>query len=252
MSYNVLNIKVGAGKVLHQNRADARTPITPKAATTPTDTSFICVTAQKELLSVGDILELASATPTNLASEAATKPVITSIAANGADWTITVSPAFSAAPAAGSATVVILYKNLGATKGDIVFSIKTTLSKQEIDQSLDIVAAIKQSREVSAKVPFAEATLRILALCTGEATPASATAMDITSTTPGAAREDRLLLIGAAPNGLRRFYALHRVVCETDAKDTMSKSNMAVFEGMFIAMPDTAMTPNVVSIVDVA
>ncbi len=254
MSFNTLKIAVGAGEVLTSYRGAARKTVTPKAATTPTVNGFIVTTAElaASTLRKGDMLVLSSATPTNLALEASTQARVTSIVASGADWQVNVSPALGSAPAAGSASVTILYHDRGATDGDIVLEIETTLTEQEIDQSMDIVAAIRTARKITAMIPLAEATLENLALSAGLTPPSSGTALDIGDTAPGAAREDRFLLILPGPDSLRRFVNFHRGVVQGKASHKASKKDKSVYACEARAMPDSTMTPTTTSIVDAA
>lgn len=252
MGFDTTKIAVGAGECLYAPRT-ARSTVQVKTGTTPTATTFTVTSTEKAKIRVGDILAADGATPANTPTEASTSPRITSIAASGSDFLVTVSPAFASAPLALD-DLVILYHDLGATRGNIQFSMETTTTEIEIDQSLDPVASILQSRRAMAMFPLAESSLQQFAIAAGLAIPAAGTdALNIGQAAAGAAPENRFLAIVPGPAGKKRYIVLHRGVCSGTAAMVASKTDPSVTECNVSCLPDSTLAAslNVVQILDV-
>ena len=251
MGFDTTKIAVGAGECLYAPRT-SRNTVTVKTGTTPTTTTFTVTSTERDKIRVGDILAAAATVPTNTPTEAKDGRRITSIVANGSDFDVTVSPAFTSAPAAAAA-LVILYHDLGATKGNITFSIETQTAEIEIDQSLDPVASILQSRKAKAMFPLAEAGLQQFAIAAGLSIPAGgSSSLDIGQASAGAAPENRFLAIVNGPNGKKRYILLHRGVVSGTAAMVASKTDPAVTECNVSCLPDSSLATgvNVVQILD--
>lgn len=252
MGFDTTKIAVGAGECLYAPRG-ARNTVQVKTGTTPTTTTFTVTAAEAAKIRVGDILAAAGATPANTPTEASTSPRITSIVASASDFNVTVSPAFSVAPAA-AANLVILYHDLGATRGNIQFQIETQTAEIEIDQSLDPVASILQSRRAMAMFPLAESSLQQFAVAAGLSVPAGGSAsLDIGQASAGAAPENRFLAILPGPAGKKRYIVLHRGVCSGTAAMVASKADPSVTECNVSCLPDSSLATgvNVAQILDV-
>jgi hypothetical protein len=251
MAFDTTKISVGPGEALYARRNGiARKTVTVKAATVPTTTVFTVTAAEKLKIRKGDVLAAAGTVPTNLVEEASTSPRIKSIVPNGADFDVTVDPAFGVAPAAAAA-LVILYHDLGATDGDIILKANTEIELMYIDQSIDPVAAILKSRQVQAMLPLAENTLDNFAMAlslSASATPGEL-ALDASTST---VREDHILLITPAPGGLRRFIKLNRMVNQGEASLQASKTAKGIINLNLTALQDSDMTPSLGKLKDVA
>jgi hypothetical protein len=252
MGFDTTKIAVGAGECLYAPRS-TRNTVTVKTGSTPTTTTFTVTATEAAKIRVGDILAAAGATPANTPTEASTSPRITSIAASGSDFNVTVSPAFAVAPAA-AANLIILYHDLGATRGNIQFQIDVQTTEIEIDQSLDPVASILQSRKAMAMFPLAESSLQQFAVAAGLTIPAGgAAALDIGQAAAGAAPENRFLAILPGPAGKKRYVLLHRGVCSGTAAMVASKTDPSVTECNVSCLPDSSLATgvNVAQILDV-
>lgn len=256
MGFNPKMIQIGAGSVLVKFRTgtiSTNITVTPKTGSTPTTTSFIVVTADKNKLKVGDILALASLTsPLYTVAEASTQPRITAIAASGSDWVVTVSPAFGSAPAAGSASVQKLYNEMGATDGDIEFGGKIQVNKQMVDQSLIAVAAVYDLLEIMLKCPFAEATAYNIAQSLGLSTQVLAdTTIDLSAPSTNVAVEMRVLTVSPGPNGLTRWLMIDRAVNDSNFKLMASKTKKSIVELVYFALADGDNNNSIAHLLDV-
>lgn len=239
------NFVLGAGQLLHWQRGVSHWTVTPIASPAATTTTFSIVdatdlpaTAPK--LRVGDVLQRVAdaATPAYTAAEAAAAPRIISMVSDGTNTLVTVSPAFPGAPAATSGSVRVLYKNLGATMGDIAIRSNVTRKKQMVDQAVDAVKSRIVSRELTIVAPLAEATARHFAIGLGISPDADDAILKVGSTLP-TDREDRFLVIAPAEEGYDRFTVCHRGVHEGEASLVASKENESIINLNITLMPDT-------------
>lgn len=230
LGFEAGNIVLGAGDILHQRRGETAVTVTPKAATTPTTTTFKLVTATDGgKLRVGDVLMPAANTPAYTGTEASTLPRVISITPNGTDLDVVVAPAFAAAPAAGSASVRRLYKMLGATDGGIRIEAEVSRNPQFVDQSPYPVSNPVERIEARIIAPLAEQTAGNFALALGVVEGADDTAFDMGGS-PDTTREDRILTVTPAPNGLSRFTVAQKCQSSGNATLAASKTDKGIIE----------------------
>lgn len=238
LAFEDKNIVLGAGQILHHQRGVAHKTVTALAIPAPTTTAFAVSAEDAELLRAGDMLQLASDTPAYTAAEASTMPRIESIMASGSDFLVTVTPAFSGAPPSTAAGVRVLYKNLGATMGDIAIRGNLTKKKQFVDQAVDAVKSRTVSREVTITAPLAEAIIPHFAMALGITPGADPDVLQVGSTLPDE-REDRIVTITPADDGKTRYTVAHRCSHEGEAALVASKENESVISLNLTLMPDT-------------
>lgn len=243
LAFDDENFVLGAGQILHWQRGVSHTTVTALASPAPTTTTFSVtdltdLPATNPKLRVGDVLQLASATPAYTAAEATTMPRIISMVSDGTKTLVTVSPAFSGAPPTTAGGVRVLYKNLGATMGDIALKSNVTRKKQMIDQAVDAVKSRIVSRELTITAPLAEATSFHFAIGLGISAGSDNTVLQVGSTLP-TDREDRFLLITPAEEGYDRYTVCHRGVHEGEASLVASKENESIINLNITLMPDT-------------
>jgi hypothetical protein len=245
LAFDDKNIVLGAGQILHHQRDVAHITVTPAAAPAPTTTTFAVVTAtdmpaNNPKLKVGDVLQPTSVvTPAYTAVEAAALPRIVSLVVNGANTIVTVSPAFAQAPATTAGAVRVLYKNLGATDGDISIRANLTRSKQKVDQSPDVVKSRITSRELTIVAPLAEAIAPHFAIGLGISAGTDNTVLQVGATLPDD-REDRFLVITPAEEGFDRYTVAHRGVHEGESALVASTENKSLINLNITLMPDTS------------
>lgn len=239
------NLVFGPGDVLYQRRGVTLPTVTAIAAPAPTTTTFSIVDANdmipdQEKLRVGDVLQLASATPTHTALEASTLPRIISMVSDGTNTLVTVSPAFSVAPPTTAGGVRVLYKMLGATEGDIQINFDIARSKRRVDQSPFVVSSRVQSIDAMIIVPVAELLSSHLALALGIAPGSDETEMSVGDGID-TDREDRILAVVPADDTRDRFVVAQRCVSEGQASLKASSSNGSIIELNLGMMLDTSL-----------
>lgn len=253
MGFDSTKFAVGAGEVLWAPRG-ARSTVQVKTGSTSLVTRITVTAAEAAKIRVGDILAAAAMTPLNTPAEASTERRIKSIVANGADFDVTVAPAFALAPAA-LALVVILYHDLGATKGDIEFGVETMAEDIEVDQSLDVVGQFLTGRKVTLTAPLAEQTAFQFAMAAGLVPPAnqSTLSLDVGAVLPGSTQENRFLAIFPGPGTKTRWLLMHRGSTTGKGSLKASKKGVGITELSVLAMPDSALAEglNVFQLLDV-
>lgn len=255
LGFDTRYITLGAGKILHHVRGAAFVTVTPAASPAPTTSSFAVVTATDmiagaEKLRVGDIVQLSSVViPTMTAAEVAALPAVLSLVITGANTIVTLDRPLSAAPAAAAGTVRRLYRNLGASDGDMGIDFDVTRSEQTIDQSPFVVAAPVTGISAMLMVPLVEQRATNLAIALGLAAPSTDTALGIGSA-PTMDREDRFVLVCPGPNGLTQYWVCHRGVSAGKTSIKASKSSKSLYDLNITLMPDTLYDPN--GVVDMA
>lgn len=243
------NIVAGAGSIACSPRDTTPSTFTAVASPSPTTTTFSVLIAGLGDLKVGDRLGLASATPTWLAAEASTAPVVQSITLNGANYDVVVSPAFGSAPPSTAAGVRRLWIDLGATDGGIEMNINKDVVELFVDQSLAPVGTVDSKLEVTFKAPLAELTLKNAARAAGVPDPASATVLQINAN--ASTRTDRYLITCPAPGGKTRYAVVHKAKAFGELSQMAKKTDKGIFQLEVKAFQDTTMTPDLVDILDV-
>lgn len=233
------NVSQSAGSVLYSPRDTTPITVTPQASPAPTTTSFAVSSSDAAKMHVGDRIGLTSATPTYLAPELATSAVITAISSD-ANPVITCT-ALSGAPASGSATVRILWHNLGATDGGIKLEATKEQQALYVDQVLSAVAYADQLLDVKIMAPLAEATLKNFALTMGHADPSSTSVLQISGT--DASRTDRWAFIGPAPNSTQVYAVIPKGKSIGKADWTAAKGDKSIFQLEVTAFEDSTSTP---------
>lgn len=239
------NIVLGAGDILHQRRGVTLPTVTAIVTPAPTTTTFSVVNATDmvagaEKLRVGDVLQLASATPAHTASEASTAPRIVSLVSDGTNTAVTVSPAFSAAPPTTAGGVRVLYKMLGATDGGIQVGLSVSRNPQYIDQSPFPVANPIDTISGTVTAPLAETLASNIALALGVAPGATEGAGSMGGSTVFT-REDRILTVTPAPGGKARFWVSQKCQSSGESTLTASKTEKGIINLTLAMMPDTTL-----------
>lgn len=254
MSYtpqvNSANMIMGPGAFLISSRDVPLPSVSPLASPAATTTTFTVSPTDAAKLYKGDILNLASATPTFAPDEASTLPVVQSIKLVGGNYLVTVSPAFGSIPASGSASVVQQWDNRGGTLGGLKSMLTKTTKDLKADQSQYAIDAVDQGAQATFEAKLAEATLQNLALTAGFKDPASATRFQGRSTDKG--RRDRVLIIGPAPSGLTRWLVYNKTVMNGTATDEFTLDGQRVYDLKGTAYVDSTMDPDVFDYYDVA
>lgn len=243
MSVRATNVNLGAGDIFFMRRTQNGAAITNEtmsaaASPAPTTTTFSVLVAGA-IAEVGDILGLASATPTNLATEATTMPRIITKTLNGANYDYVVTPAFSGAPPTTAGGVRILWRDLGATDGGISLETKVETEPVYVDQAADPIQALLKSRETLIKAPLAENSLMNVAAGFGVAQSAVAGVLQIGST--AGLRVDRIMLKTPAPGGLYRWTVAHSCVNEGTTTIRAAKDGKSLVELQLRVYLDTTL-----------
>ena len=128
--------------------------------------------------------------------------------------------------------VTVLWRNLGATDGDINVTGQITLTEQYVDQTIFPVKAVRTKGEFGVDAPMADQSLENLAAAMGADESLITTSGGIRTLPLGTTqnlREDRYLVTGFAPGtGLFRTFLLHRGVSGSALALKHSKTNKQI------------------------
>ncbi len=212
-------IIVGAGNIRVKNPGFQTTKLSDvNAAPAPTTTVFaVTPTTDAEKLRLGDIIQVNA-------------QQVQVVGLNTSTGVVTVSPALSAPPVAGD-DVFLLWKNLGATDGDIEFTGQITVTEQYVDQSPYPISSVITKGELGLNAPLADMDLRNLALALGlpETAISSSGGVDtLLIATPDTVREDEFLVTGLGPSGKLRTLRLFRGVTSSQVSAKLSKTNKQI------------------------
>lgn len=145
--------------------------------------------------------------------------------------------------AAVTALVTQLWRNLGATDGDIEVAGETQMTDQFVDQTIYSVASVATRGSFQMNLPLADISMRNLATAMGQPEGDITTASGVDTlkfNNPSTVQEREYLVTGYGPSGAARTWRIFRGVAQAAVSAKHSKTNKQITNLKVMALFDDA------------